>query len=124
MTITGSKLGSYFEPNEANIEALGDTPAMAEALGIVAGQCANNSKGIAPVRSGAYRDSIVEEHGVENGKAFGRVVAGDYKAGWIEFGTVRAAAKAVLRKGAELAGLKVGVEIKQSSGLASQVTSE
>lgn len=65
---------------------------------------AENARGLAPVRTGDYRDSIT----VEQDRKGTRVVAADFKAGWIEFGTggdTPTPAHAPLRKGAEQAGL-------------------
>jgi O-succinylbenzoate synthase len=55
---------------------------------------AAHARSIAPVVSGDYRDSI-EAEGPD-------LVATDFKAHWIEFGTVRTRAQAVLRTAARL----------------------
>jgi len=56
---------------------------MTRALLAAAEEAAEYWKSIAPVESGAYRDSIeVKRYGDDV-----YVVASDFKAGWIEFGT-------------------------------------
>lgn len=55
--------------------------------------------------SGDYYRSIEAGAGVRDGRAVGRVSAGDFKAGWIEFGTRRQPPKAILRRAAEAAGV-------------------
>ncbi|MFM9261870.1 hypothetical protein ACKAMS_24855 [Rhodococcus sp. 5A-K4] len=72
---------------------------------------AEYAKGIAPVAKaphtlpsgyvdnpGDYRDSIEGVAMFKNGRWIGRVIARDYKAFWIEFGTKRWAKHAVLRR--------------------------
>jgi hypothetical protein len=85
-----------FIPNpdfEIDVEKLAEAAAEAVPL----------AKSYAPVRSGAYRDSI---KAVVAGK-FAYLVATDFKAHWIEFGSVHNPAHAPLRRGAQAAGLRV-----------------
>jgi hypothetical protein len=68
------------------------------------------AKSIAPVVTGAYRDSIHPERGAEGPVAVAYVVASDYKAIWIEFGTedpVPTPAFAVLRRSIDGIGLLI-----------------
>lgn len=55
--------------------------------------------------SGDYYRSIDSGAAVRDGRPIGRVAAGDFKAGWIEFGTRRQPPKAILRRAAEAAGV-------------------
>jgi hypothetical protein len=59
-------------------------------------------------QSGDYQRSIEPASGTEAGGAVGRVNASDFKAGWIEFGTRRQPARAILRRAAEAEGYRVG----------------
>lgn len=83
------------------------SPGMVHMLGFKADMAAEKAKDIAPVETGAYRDSIEGQSGFADNAARGRVVARDFKAGWIEFGTWKWPAHATLRLGAEAAGLVV-----------------
>jgi len=65
-------------------------------------EAARNAKAVAPVLTGAYRDSIQATE--EGGEVF--VVAKDWKANFIEFGTVNNPPKAPLRRGVQAAGLR------------------
>ena len=80
---------------------------MAEAMGAQAKAAAVAARSIAPVATGDYRNSIEGESGVEGGKAIGRVSARDFKSGWIEFGTSKWAAHAVLRRAIDAIGLRM-----------------
>ena len=81
---------------------------------------AAKARELAPVKTGAYRDSIVVDSpgarvagvpvGATGARTSYRVVAADNKAGWIEFGTGGQAptpAYAPLRRAAEASGLKL-----------------
>lgn len=60
------------------------------------------AKGFAPVRSGDYRDSIeVEIQGKDV-----VLVAKDFKAHWIEWGSIHNSPSAPLRRGVQAAGLR------------------
>lgn len=72
------------------------------------------AKDIAPVGryagGGDYRDGIeatVGVRGARGGVIVGRVNAKDFKSHWIEFGTIRQPAKAVLRRALERVGFIV-----------------
>lgn len=58
-------------------------------------------------QGGDYQRSIEPASGIEQGGAVGRVNASDFKAGWVEFGTKRQPAKAILRRAAEAEGYRV-----------------
>jgi hypothetical protein len=63
--------------------------ASSEALELVKGiaeEAAPIAESLAPERTGNLADSIEAQAGVVDGKATGRVVAKDFKAGWWEFG--------------------------------------
>lgn len=72
-------------------------------------EAADAARDFAPVLTGAYRDSIKSDSvmvmdGI-NRKSVYRLLATDFKAGWIEFGTSRMPAFAVLRRAIESVGL-------------------
>lgn len=96
-----------FVPNRSCPAKLAVGAEMIVMLHEVAEAGAEEARRIAPVDTGEYQESIVAEAGVEGATARGRVNAHKFTAGWIEFGTSRMAAQAVLRRGAEAAGLKV-----------------
>lgn len=87
-------------------ELLKRTPQMVARLKVAADDSAEAARGIAPVMTGEYRDSIEGEAGIENGVAKGRVNAHNFKAHWIEFGTRYWPAHAVLRRAVESVGLR------------------
>lgn len=63
---------------------------------------------IAPVESGKYKASITSAAGYdERGRIIGRLRADDWKAIWIEYGTVNSPAHATLRRAMDSVGLKV-----------------
>lgn len=72
-----------------------------------AGRGVAKARILAPEQSGDYKRSITAVAGLEGGSMRSRIVAKDFKAGWIEFGTVKTPAFAPLRRGAEAAGLDV-----------------
>lgn len=96
-----------FAPSFRNIAKIGASPEMVAQLALHARDAADTARMEAPVDTGAYRDSISSEAGVEGVSAYGRVIAADFKANWIEFGTIRHPARAVLRRAVESVGLKV-----------------
>jgi hypothetical protein len=84
---------------------------VAELLGSRAAEVAEQARQLAgreAYQSGDYQRSIQSASGIEPGGAVGRVNAGDDKAGWIEFGTKRQPARAILRRAAEAVGYRVG----------------
>lgn len=99
--------GSKYLPNPEFNELMERTQTMANAMGVFAEEGADRAKEAAPVLSGDYKESIKGEGGFnEEGKAVGRVWSDDFKAGWIEFGTLYLPARAVLRRAVESVGLK------------------
>lgn len=80
---------------------------MIEAMEAKAKTAVGPAQDIAPVKSGKYRDSIKTGRGVYRGRAVGRLIASDFKSGWIEFGTSKWPAHAVLRRACDAAGLKL-----------------
>jgi hypothetical protein len=95
-----------FKPNPLAGAILAKTPEMMAFLLGLAESAASAAQSIAPVGTGAYRDSIDAE--VEPGKA--RVNANDWKAVFIEFGTGQPGPTpkfAPLRRGAEMTGLRL-----------------
>lgn len=100
-------MATRFRYNPAATAALQRTAAMVETLKIRAEDAADQSRAIAPVETGEYRDSITAEAGISKGFAIGRVNAGKFTAGFLEFGTSDTPIFAPLRRGAEAAGLSV-----------------
>lgn len=70
-------------------------------------EAAQIAREIAPVKTGAYRDGILTDQVLTDGKWITRLVGSDFKSGWIEFGTKRMPAFATLRTAMEAAGLHV-----------------
>lgn len=108
-----SSIGSFrlgkFIPKPYNFPKLAATPAMTYAMNVRAEDVAAIARRIAPVgETGDYRDSIEAVSGNgDNGLSVGRVNAGDYKAWWIEYGTVKWAGHGTLRRAADEYGLRV-----------------
>lgn len=94
-----------FIPNPLGIEALKVSPFMVYGMNSVAEDVADRAQSIAPVLTGAYRDSIHAESGIEGGTARGRVVADDEAAPYIEFGTSDTPTFATLRRALEGTGI-------------------
>lgn len=92
-----------FRMNPTFLPRLAASPEVGAMLLDGARAVAERAKDVAPVASGAYRDSIHAELVVENGIVKARVVADDPTgaAGLIEFGTVDTPAFAPLRRGLE-----------------------
>lgn len=97
-----------FVPNRACESQLERTAEMVATMQVRAEDAADECRAIAPVgHTGNYKDSIEGVAGLSGGKAKGRVVASDFKAGWLEFGTYKMQAFATLRRGVEAAGFGV-----------------
>lgn len=100
-------MSAKFIPNPQCIPMIKRSKDLQDSLGSAANKIADTAKSIAPVRTGAYRDSIEGIDGLEKSEVLGRVIAKDFKAHWIEFGTTDTPTFAVLRKAAELNGYQV-----------------
>lgn len=68
---------------------------------------AEEARRMAPVVTGDYRDSIEAVIADDGGERVGRVVARDWKAGFIEFGVYGRPVHAPIRRAAEATGLRV-----------------
>ena len=80
---------------------------MVEVLRVKARRGAILAKAIAPVETGDYQRGIIADAGLdERGEAKGRIIAKDWKSGFIEFGTIKTPARAILRRAAETLGLR------------------
>ncbi len=95
-----------YVPNPMVVPELERSLMMGVALETVAKAAAEKARGIAPVATDAYAQSI-EGGKVLEGAWRGRVMSADWKANWIEFGTIHEPAHATLRKGCEALGLRV-----------------
>lgn len=93
---------SGFVPNKNFPNELEGEPEYQSGLAVEAGKAAAYAKSFAPVRTGAYRDSIGVV--VQGRKVY--LSAKDWKANFIEFGTATITPSAPLRRGARAAGLR------------------
>lgn len=88
-----------FERNNRTINEIKRQASYEQAVARLAEDVAQNARDVAPVHTGAYRDSIKTE---------GSVVYSDDPFGHlVEFGSVNNPAYAPLRRGAEAAGLRI-----------------
>lgn len=77
-----------FFPNFGLADEIESDPGVAEDMISLGERAADIAKGLAPRLSGDYADSIHVVTGInDDGKAVVRVLADDFKAGWIEKGT-------------------------------------
>ena len=94
-----------FLPDRGLADELESDPGVAENLISLGEQAVGIAQGIAPRLSGDYANSIRVVTGInDEGKAVVRVLADDFKAGWIEKGTGPPGptpASAPLRRGVE-----------------------
>lgn len=82
---------------------------MGIAMGIRADNAAEAVRQIAPVsanRGDHYRDMIDSDVRIVDGRFVGRVNAHKFTSGWLEFGTIHMRARAPLRRGVEMTGLR------------------
>jgi hypothetical protein len=94
---------SRFVPNPAFESQLKRADFLQDAMLEVAESIAENAVSVAPVEEGDYREGI---EAVSDGE--GAVVnANDWKSGFVEFGTTNNPAWAPLRRGCEIAGLRL-----------------
>lgn len=91
-------MASRFVPNPAFPRLIAAGPQMVAGLHSLAEQKADIARSIAPVLTGAFRDSISAEGGVEGGKAVGRVLSDSPYWVYLEFGTSDTPTFATLRK--------------------------
>lgn len=101
---------SRFVPARGVVERLASASEMEATLRSRAEDIAREARRIARSEaydSGAYHDGIKATSGVERRQAIGRVNANDWKSHFIEFGTSSQPTKAVLRRAAEVGGLRV-----------------
>lgn len=86
-------------------------PAMVRMLAQRAGDVVGYAQTIAPrgnsPEADSYRAQIQAEVGTEGVRTIARVNANKFTSHWIEFGTIRTRAHAVLRRAAALAGLRL-----------------
>ena len=106
-----------FEKNPFCERSLRQGVMMMEALKVRAEAGARSARALAPVETGAYRDGIQADAAIVPGVgAVARINATDFKSNWIEFGSHPKygafPAHAVLRRGAERAGLRVRAGIR------------
>jgi hypothetical protein len=92
-------LPARFVLNPAAEKQIASSAEMAGAIGHYTEQGADGARDVAPVLTGAYRDSIETEMGTEGGMVVGVFRATVDYAGWIEFGTADTPAFAPLRRG-------------------------
>lgn len=88
-----------FVPNDAGMEAVLRLPPVENTMHVRAEQIAGRARSAAPVgETGSYRASIrveLDDEASANRPRY-RVIADDYKAAWIEWGTVKMPAQRVL----------------------------
>jgi hypothetical protein len=102
-----------FVPNKNADEELAAEPKYKDGLAGMTENAAVAARAFAPVRTGAYRDSI--QTVVQDNKIY--LSAGDFKAFWIEYGTAAHERRAVgtpifapLRRGVTAVGLKFAAD--------------
>ncbi len=94
--------GSKFVPDPNGFKDFNRSEAMLKMLFFVATQGAITAKGMAPKRSGDYARGITADAGLNDAnEAVGRLKSTDFKSHWIEFGTSRWPAHAVLSRAIE-----------------------
>ncbi len=82
-------------------------PRMAAALEVVALPALKAAQQLAPIDEGDYWEGLKVKTGLYQGRAVARIMATDFKSNWIEFGTVKMAAQAVLRRACDAANLRL-----------------
>jgi hypothetical protein len=93
--------GARFVPNPAADDLVAAMPELEPVMSSLASSAASTARGLAPVDTGAYRDSIGSESGLEGGERMANVYADAEHAQYVEFGTSRVPPFAVLRRAAE-----------------------
>ena len=100
-----------FIPNPVAVAQLQAGEAMEDTLRERAEEVAEAARAIAPVGpTGDYKRSIEATSDIDRtGKARGTVYANDFKARWIEFGSIHNIPQHILSRAAEAVGLRVFV---------------
>ncbi len=87
---------------------------MREAMEWHAKRALGPAQDMAPVKTGAYRDGLKTDSTVFKGRACGLLIASDFKSVWIEFGTSKWPAHAVLRRACDAARLVITAPGKEA----------
>ena len=82
-------MGADFKMNPAFAQAVLRSGALRAKLEEVVDEAARRYRSTVPVGEGDLRDSIFGQVALTSDGYVGRVGAKDFKAGWVEFGTVR-----------------------------------
>lgn len=90
-----------FDPDPTLEAELARTVEVAAVLEALAAAAAETARRLVPVASGDLRDSIDHEVAMEAAGQVGRVFATDFKASWVEFGTIRRPARPFIRPALE-----------------------
>lgn len=106
-----AKATAVFVANPNCAKALGLTHEMRVLAEVRADEAAKQVRAIAPVGDSEpgkhYRDMIEPQVRILRGRYVGRVAALKWTAKFLEFGTLRMRARAPLRRGTEMSGLRV-----------------
>lgn len=100
-------MATRFVPNPAGLRELNRSREMQAAMAREAEEVADAARALAPQDEGDYVASIGVEVTADAQGVKAQAVATDWKAGFIEFGTVDTPTFAPLRRGAEQAGHRV-----------------
>lgn len=97
-----------YRPNPFATRELAVTPAMQEAMEEHAKAALEPAQSLALIgHTGDYQRGIKTSSGVYKGLAVGRLLATHFTSAWIEFGTSKWDAHAILRQACDAAGLKL-----------------
>lgn len=97
-----------FESDPLAERKLATWPGMIPELESIVAAAAIAARAIAPVETGKYKESINTSVGYdERAVVIGRLYSEDWKAHWIEFGTIKELAHAPLRRAMNSIGLRV-----------------
>lgn len=100
-------MANRFVPNPAGIKELARSREMQASMLREAEEIADAARGLAPVDQSDYIASLGTETAADERGVYARAISTDWKAGFIEFGTVDTPTFAPLRRGAEQAGHRV-----------------
>jgi hypothetical protein len=98
-----------FIPNPSSRIAIQRSPGMAAFLKAHVEAAAEYARSVAPEESGDYKDGIKSDVGITGNLAVGTIYGEDWKTIWLERGTSQQPALAILRRGADAAGIKIVV---------------